>query len=95
MVFLIRRGNTSRNHSGMFFRGRDLSTRGRVLVLVKIILESVLIAIKSMALLTDIESCIAKLTGLAAYLSGIAGSFTAHDFSTLGLFADESVTIKI
>ena len=56
--------NTSRGRGGMSFRDRGLSTRGRVLIVVRIILESILIAIEPITLLTNVGSCMANLPGL-------------------------------
>ena len=64
------------------------------LVLVRIILESVLIAIKPITLLTDVGSCMQTfLAPSSCLLSGTAGSSTIRNSNTLGTFADESVTL--
>ena len=55
------RGNISRGRGGISFHGRGLSIRGLVL---RIILESVLIAIEPITLLNDVESYRANLPDL-------------------------------
>ena len=52
----------------MSFRGRGLSIEAELLVVVRIILESVLIAIEPIALLIDVGSCMANLPDILELL---------------------------
>ena len=68
MIFSTCLGNTSQGRGGMSFRGRDYLLEAEFLVIVRIILESVLIIIESITLLTDVGSCMANLSSLLKLL---------------------------
>ena len=58
------RGNTSQDHGGMPFHDRVYLLEAEFLIVVRIILESVLIAIEPVILLTNVGSCMANLPSL-------------------------------
>jgi len=69
------------------------------LVVVRIILESVLIATEPITLLTDVGSCMTNLSGLLELLTCLVLldhllSPTTHDSNTLDIFAFESLTLS-